>query len=142
MAELRQSLAADIGGFEAARLRGTAFLQAQGVDARTIASVELVAEEALTNTLRYGYRETGLRLIELVLTVHQGTIEILIEDDGMPFDPLSAPEPELPTSLDEARIGGLGLLMIRRSTSAMRYERRDGRNRLLLTLARRTLPAH
>lgn len=137
MTELRLSLAADIGGLEAARLRLQAFLQAQGVDARTIAAFELVLEEALTNTLRYGYRESGLRWIDLHVDVQPEDVLLSIEDDGVAFDPLSVPPPELPRSLDEARIGGLGLLMIRRSTRSMRYERTAGRNCLRLAIPRR-----
>lgn len=134
---LRLWLAADIGGLEAARLRLAAHLQAQAVEARTVAAFELVLEEALTNTLRYGYRDTGLRWIDLVVEVLPDDVLLTIEDDGVPFDPLAVPPPELPRSLEQARVGGLGLLMIRRSTRAMDYERVAGRNRLRLTIPRR-----
>jgi len=42
----------------------------------------------------------------------------------------------LPDSLGDARVGGLGLLMIRNTASSMSYERREGHNRFLLTIAR------
>ena len=58
------------------------------------------------------------------------------QDAAPPFDPLTqgpAPlDPEQP--LSEQRVGGIGLLLIRQLGSAITYEYRDGRNRLVFTI--------
>jgi anti-sigma regulatory factor (Ser/Thr protein kinase) len=64
-------------------------------------------------------------------------VRLLIIDDANPFDPMDSDALLLPETLDEAQVGGLGLLMIRNTVSSMAYERRDGCNRFLLTVARR-----
>jgi serine/threonine-protein kinase RsbW len=133
---LRVPMAANLGGFEIARLQARRFLLAQGLDETTLHTVELVLEECVTNTLRYGYGETGLRWIELEFVLRPDTVELSIEDDARGFDPLSVPEPELPRTLEEARVGGLGLLMVRRATTELRYARLPGRNRLTACIAR------
>jgi anti-sigma regulatory factor (Ser/Thr protein kinase) len=117
-------------------LQARSFLQNQGLDAATLATVELVLEECVTNTLRYGYGDTGLRWIEWVLVLRPDAVDLVIEDDARGFDPLSVPEPVLPQTLEEARVGGLGLLMVRRAASELHYTRLPGRNRLSARIAR------
>jgi anti-sigma regulatory factor (Ser/Thr protein kinase) len=133
---LRLPMAANLGGLEVARLQARRFLQTAGLDDATLATVELVLEECVTNTLRYGYDSTGLRWIELEFVLQPDAVDLCIEDDANSFDPLSVPEPELPRSLEEARVGGLGLLMVRRATTDLHYVRLPGRNRLSARIAR------
>ena len=129
-------MAADIGGLEIARLQARQFLENNAVDEHAVAAVELVLEEAITNTLRYGYEGSGLREIQIDLQVDLDEVQVLIVDDASPFDPLEVDAQLLPDSLDDAQIGGLGLLMIRNTASRMSYEWREGQNRFLLTIAR------
>lgn len=132
-------MTADIGGLEIARLQARQFLENNAVDEHTVAGVELIIEEAVTNTLRYGYEVTDAEehLVELDLQIEPHEVRILIVDDAKPFDPMDADALLLPETLDDAQVGGLGLLMIRNTASSMAYERREGFNRFLLTVARR-----
>ena len=102
-----------------------------------MAGVELVIEEAVTNTIRYGYDDGEAHQIDLDLQVEPNEVQVLIVDDARAFDPMDADALLLPETLDDAQVGGLGLLMIRNTASSMAYERRDGCNRFLLTIARR-----
>jgi anti-sigma regulatory factor (Ser/Thr protein kinase) len=63
----------------------------------------------------------------VVLTVNAGALRIEVIDDGQPFNPLKAPEPD--TSL---AIGGLGIHLLRELADEATYERRDRTNRLVL----------
>ena len=129
-------MVADIGGLEIARLQARQFLENNAVNEHALAAVELVLEEAITNTLRYGYDGNGLREIEIDLQVDLDEVQMLIVDDAKPFDPMEVDAQLLPDSLDEAHVGGLGLLMIRHTASRLSYERREGQNRFSLTIAR------
>lgn len=126
----------DIGGLEIARLQARQFLENNAVDEHALAAVELVLEESISNTLRYGYDDGEPHSIEIDLQIDLDEVQLLIVDDGKPFDPLEGDAVLLPDSLDDAQVGGLGLLMIRNTASRMSYERRDGRNRFLLSIAR------
>lgn len=132
-------MTADIGGLEIARLQARQFLENNAVDEHTVAGVELIIEEAVTNTLRYGYEVTDAEehMVELDLQIEPHEVRLLIVDDAKPFDPMDTDAILLPETLDDAQVGGLGLLMIRNTASSMAYERRDGFNRFLLTVARR-----
>jgi anti-sigma regulatory factor (Ser/Thr protein kinase) len=59
-------------------------------------------------------------------------------DDGVPYDPLQAAEPDVTASLDERSIGGLGILLVKKMMDTVTYERAGGRNVLRM---RKRLPA-
>ena len=98
--------------------------------------MELVTEEVLVNIFHHAYPpgegEVG------VSVAMEGEDRCVIEftDHGTPFDPLSAPEPDVKASLDERRPGGLGVLFIRTLVDEVRYLRRGDSNILTLTVSR------
>jgi serine/threonine-protein kinase RsbW len=49
-------------------------------------------------------------------------------DWGVPFDPLDHDDPTKPTSVEDARIGGLGIMMVKRMTDDLSYVRDDDAN--------------
>ena len=49
-------------------------------------------------------------------------------DEGIPYNPLAKPDAVTPDDIEEVPIGGLGILMAKRCTDEMRYERSGGRN--------------
>ena len=57
---------------------------------------------------------------------------LIVMDNGVPFDPTARQPRELDASLDDARIGGHGLRLMRHYLRDIRYERTDGWNRLTL----------
>jgi serine/threonine-protein kinase RsbW len=92
------------------------------VDALDLCIVELV-----TNVVNHSYRGApGDIRLELDLA-HEAAVLTVI-DEGPAFDPLSVPAPVMATSLDEAKIGGFGVHLVRSSADACRYSRREGRN--------------
>ena len=56
----------------------------------------------------------------------------MVSDDGPEFDPLAAAEPDTALGVEERPVGGLGIALVRRLMDAVEYERRGGRNRLLM----------
>ena len=133
-------MTADVAGLEIARLQAHQVLQNNDVDEHALAAVELVLEEAVTNIIRYGYAGQPPRaeppVIEIDLQIDLDEVQVLIVDDAKAFDPLDSGGVLLPETLDDAQVGGLGLLMIRNTASSMAYERRDGQNRFSMTIAR------
>jgi serine/threonine-protein kinase RsbW len=93
---------------------------------------DLVANEVVANTISYGYPRGVRGEIALRIGKANGDAVLEIEDDGAAFNPLEIPEPPQPASLEESRIGGLGVLLLRRSMAQCEYQRRDGRNVLIL----------
>lgn len=103
-----------------------------GLATDTIFALHLCLEEAVANVIMYSGASEDAP-ISVHFTPEDGGATVVIEDGGRPFDPTGLPPRVKPASLDESRIGELGVHLIRHYSSAMRYERIDGRNRLTLT---------
>ena len=95
--------------------------------------VALAIEELVTNCIKYGYDDKAEHIIDIVLSVRDGALSVEVIDDGHAFNPLEAPPPDLSVAMENRRIGGLGIHLLRELADEMRYERRDGTNRLVLT---------
>lgn len=94
--------------------------------------VSLAIEELVTNCIKYGYDDAGTHTIDIVLSVDNQALTMLVIDDGHAFDPLAAPSPDLSLEIADRPIGGLGIHLLRELSDDVQYERRDGTNRLTL----------
>lgn len=91
-------------------------------------SIELVLEEILTNTVKYGAEAGAPRAIQVSIDLTPTEALLNIEDDGREFDPTQAPAPDLSLPPEEREIGGLGIHLTRKLSESMEYERRAGKN--------------
>jgi serine/threonine-protein kinase RsbW len=106
----------------------------EGLDTEMANRLELAVEEWVVNVCEHAYGGRG-GTIEVVLRKERGQLFVEITDEGTPFDPLKAPEPNLTAPLDQRQPGGLGLLLIRRMTDGVSYARVGGRNVVTLTVS-------
>ena len=123
---------------EESRVAVVGFLEPLGVGARTMNRVEVVLEELISNLIRHGHEVSAIT----VEADYDGeSIDLVVEDDGLEFDPLAKPDPDPFTSLAEAPLGGLGIALVRRLTCAARYDRvgagAAARNRVSVTITNR-----
>jgi len=97
--------------------------------------IELAFEEVVANIVRHAAPpDGGVADIRVVLDERDGALVLTFDDNGAPFDPRARPDPTPPRSLDEARIGGLGIMMVRRTTTMDYVRTTDGHNRLIVTI--------
>ncbi len=104
----------------------------RGLRGDTLFKVNLALEEIFTNIVRYGYADSREHEIVIGVDVRAGTVVVTVEDDGREFDPLQTPEVDVAAPLEARPVGGLGIHLVRHLLDGVRYERRDGRNRLTL----------
>lgn len=102
---------------------------------RCIYNAELVFEEMFTNIVRHAHGGRGEQQIVVRMSSDGQDLLLEFEDDGPEFDPTRAAAPVTPTSIAEARVGGLGIALVRKVASRMRYARHAGRNALSISLA-------
>ena len=137
MSSSRASLTLHVPGtmeaIHPATVQAEAWLAEQQVSFEAMYLVSLAIEELVTNCIKYGYQDANGHTIDFLLSVDEGVLSLEVVDDGNPFNPLDAPRPDLSLSPEKRPIGGLGLHLLRELADGMRYERRDGTNRLRLT---------
>lgn len=91
-----------------------------------IRMILLACDEIFSNICRYG----KAREVTVECTVKEDEASVAFEDDGMEFNPLTHPEPDVRRPLETRRIGGLGIYMVQKLMDQVTYERESGKNRL------------
>ncbi len=95
--------------------------------------IEVAVEELFVNIAHYAYApETGSATILIKPQDNPKAVAITFVDRGIPYDPLSKPDPDVTLSAEDRKIGGLGIYMVKKSMNDMRYEYRDGQNILTI----------
>ena len=102
-----------------------------GFDDNAVYEVQLAVDEAATNIIKYAYgeKEGPLRLI---MELHGKVLMITLVSWGKPFDPTAVSAPDLTAGLEERRIGGLGMYLIRKMMDEVSYSFDPTGNRLIM----------
>ena len=95
--------------------------------------LDIAIEELFVNVAHYAYpaataEQPGSVRISYTYSAEPPSITVEIADEGIAFDPLSKPDAVTPDNVFDVQIGGLGILMAKRSVDAMTYRREDGFN--------------
>ena len=100
------------------------------VPARAKNKLLVAADEIFANIVRHsGATRWSL---SVVLTHNPEGVRLVISDDGMPFDPLIHRDPDTALSAAERDVGGLGILIVKKTMSPVTYRRRNGKNILTI----------
>jgi anti-sigma regulatory factor (Ser/Thr protein kinase) len=108
------------------------FAAAHGLPPTVLADLQVSLDEVLSNIIAYGYADGATHEIVIQLAIADGALHAVIEDDGAPFNPLTAPLADIGADLSKRALGGLGIRFIRALNDEVRYERAGNRNRLSL----------
>jgi anti-sigma regulatory factor (Ser/Thr protein kinase) len=127
---LRLSLANDLEELERLSLGLEAFCREHGFPPGLTYSLELALDEIVTNIILYGRFKVRRNHIELHVECKKNIIVANVEDDGVPFNPLLAPKPELDLPLDQRQrqVGGLGIHLATSIMDKVAYRRTAGKN--------------
>jgi anti-sigma regulatory factor (Ser/Thr protein kinase) len=93
---------------------------------------ELALEEAFMNIVMHG-APAGTARVEVSLVLAGPRLTITIEDDGPQFDPLSLPAPDITAALEQRRVGGQGVHLMRQMMDEVSYQRVAARNQLKMS---------
>lgn len=97
--------------------------------------LNLALDEMVTNVVRYAHPEGGDHRFTLQITLSPAEFVACIEDDGVEFNPIEYPLPDLDAPLEKRKEGGLGIFLARQLMTSMEYRRVDGKN--LVTLRKK-----
>jgi anti-sigma regulatory factor (Ser/Thr protein kinase) len=107
-------------------------LRAGGVPDEAAYDLRLGLDEALANIIKHGYGDGAPGTISVRAQIGPEIIRLELSDRAGPFNPMSAPEPNLSHDIKERGAGGLGIFLLRRVMDRIDYTRADGENRLIM----------
>jgi sigma-B regulation protein RsbU (phosphoserine phosphatase) len=107
-----------------------------GLDEMTTMQMNLAIEEAVVNVMNYAYPEGTKGFVDITSMSDDESLQFVISDNGKPFDPTTKEEVDTTLPVEERRIGGLGIFLVRKMMDNVKYEYKDGQN--ILTLRKKS----
>jgi len=99
----------------------------------TLLNINLAIEEIVVNVIQYSHPgDPASEPFTVGIRVSDDIIEFTVTDDGVNFDPTSAPEVDTNLPLEQRRIGGLGIHLARQIMDEMSYRRLNRSNILTM----------
>jgi sigma-B regulation protein RsbU (phosphoserine phosphatase) len=112
------------------------FLETNRINDKLKHKVLVAFDEMAGNTISYGYSDERNDEIELKLNLDNTSLEMVIVDQGDPFNPLKKANPEKAGNVEEAKVGGLGIHMTKELVDELSYDAVDGKNVLTMLFVR------
>ena len=95
--------------------------------------VQIAVDEIYSNIVYY----SGATNAKITVTASDEKLSLLFEDDGIPYNPTTAKEPDVTLSAEERDIGGLGIFMVKKMASELDYRYENGKNVLAVMFSER-----
>jgi anti-sigma regulatory factor (Ser/Thr protein kinase) len=103
-----------------------------GLSKKLIFEINLALDELFTNIISYGFKDNQEHTIKVTLKPQNDELCLCIEDDGKPFNPIDFETPNVSCSVEECKIGGLGIHIMKKLMDEVCYERCGDKNVLNL----------
>ena len=90
-------------------------------------------EEVFVNVASYAYGEgSGDVTLDIGFDEANRDATFRLIDQGVPFDPLKKPDPDITLSIEERQVGGLGIFIVKKTMDTVHYAYEDGKNILTM----------
>ena len=105
-------------------------LERLGCSMKTITQFSVAIDELYSNIVKFAYPKDKPGYASM--TIHQSretdTVQIIFEDAGRPYNPLTNADPDITLSAEERSIGGLGIFIVRQTMDEVLYRYENDRN--------------
>ena len=93
------------------------------------AKIELILEEVLLNIINYAYSPDEHGYIDIGCKITPDNFFcIRVQDQGIPFNPLTQEAPQLEEDIEKRQVGGLGIFLAKQMADSLDYHYKDGIN--------------
>ena len=104
-----------------------------GCSLKVSMAVCVAIEEIFVNIASYAYGQgSGNAFLSFGFDEQERVMTIVVEDEGVPFNPLDREEPDVSLSASEREIGGLGIFITKRTMDEVSYSYENGKNILTM----------
>jgi sigma-B regulation protein RsbU (phosphoserine phosphatase) len=95
--------------------------------------LELAVEEIFVNIASYAYEgKHGQAVIQARVTNSPKSIELIFQDEGIPYNPLDRDDPDPEMLLEDRKIGGWGIFLVKKNVDEVTYAYENGKNVLTI----------
>ena len=100
---------------------------------KAVMDVTVALEEVFVNVAHYAYPcSTGSVTLAMDFDAERRAMTFQVRDRGIPFNPLSKPDPDITLPAEQRQIGGLGIYMVKKSMDRVDYRYENGQNILTM----------
>lgn len=110
-------------------------LEKLGCPFKELAQINIAVDELFCNIASYAYPDSKGQASVTVEAPEPQMVSVTFEDGGVPYNPLEKPDPDITLSAEERKIGGLGILIVKKTMDSMDYKYEDEKN--ILTIVKK-----
>jgi sigma-B regulation protein RsbU (phosphoserine phosphatase) len=114
-----------------------AFCQQHNINEELTNKIDMCAEEIFANISFYAYPEKS-GMIEAVLTKSADSVILEFTDEGVEYNPMEKPDPDIDLPPQDRPLGGLGIYMVKQMSDSINYKRENNKN--ILTMVFNLVP--
>ena len=108
-------------------------LEEYGCGMKEQMAIDVAIDELFANIAHYAYNpEIGYATVRVDVLKDPLSVEVTFIDNGRQYDPLAKEDPDTTLSVEDRPIGGMGILIVKKSMDAVSYEYKDGKNILTI----------
>ncbi len=127
---------AELSNLESVNMFVESKLEEHGCGAKIVLQIALVVEELFANVANYAYKDRAdseNNYVDINVEFAESesgakSVKITFTDEGVPYNPLLKPDPDITLSAEERQIGGLGIFMVKKYVDDIYYEHSNGKN--------------
>ena len=93
-----------------------------GFSPSDVYAIQTAVDEACSNIIDHAYGGENLGEIKIRVKINEEKIQIILTDQGDPFDPEDVPEPDITSPLEIRKERGLGIFFMRNLMDKVLFE--------------------
>lgn len=103
---------------------------------KTMMQINIAIDEIFGNIAHYAYYpKVGQATIQMEIDQNPLSVNLTFIDSGVPFNPLLKESPNTKLSVEDRKVGGLGIYIVKKSMDKLSYQYKDKKN--ILTISKR-----
>lgn len=104
-------------------------LEEAGCPVKAEMQLNIVIDEIFSNIAKFAYAPgTGQAEVSIEFEEDPRAAVVTFADSGIPYNPLAVEDPDITLPVEFRQIGGLGILIVKKTMDGVDYEHRDGKN--------------
>ena len=103
-------------------------LKGEKSDKSKLFKINILIEEIVVNIVKYAFKDANEGIIDIEISTTEDEMFFKISDNGIPFNPIEAEDPDINASLENRNPGGLGIFFVKQIAKNIEYSYKNNKN--------------